>query len=492
MIGEMAEECDDLKRQIAWLKHQLFGRKTERFIDENHPLLFDISPTDPESDSEPSDDDASTDSPTKTPRKRTRGKRRNLADEDIPEEVCILEPEGIDPAEYKQIGEEVSYKLETDPGRIYKIKYIRPKYVSIDGEGPVIIADPPVSPLPKGVAGPGLCAMIVLNKFADHLPLYRQEQIFDRFGEYLPRSSMCRWIQQLAQLVWPLILLMKERVLMSYVVAGDETPVKHQKRSSKSYFWVFNGDLDNPYVIYDFRPNRGREGPIEWFSNQDGEALFNGYLVCDGYTGYDAMWQSPFNMTQVSCWAHVRRKFDEAKGNDRERAEYALRLIQSMYRIEREANELGLNAAARGQVRQARAKPLVDELFKWCDTECRRVLPKSAIGKAINYARNLETSLRCYLNDGRLPIDNNACERSLRGVAIGRGNWTFVGSDAGGDAAAVMFTLITNCRRNGANEWDYLADLFTRIPTTPISELEQFLPDVWQANRTGNAIHVAA
>lgn len=303
---------------------------------------------------------------------------------------------------------------------------------------------------------------------------------------------MCRWVRELAGLTTPLLRLIKQRVLLSHVIAADETTVRCQNKKSKSYFWSFCGDGDHPYIVYDFRPNRSSAGPIEWFSDDAGDPLFTGHVQCDAYSGYDALWRAPFKMTWVACWAHARRKFDECIGSDGARARHALELIKTLYKIEKDAREQELSAPARQLLRQRKATPLVDAFFAWCKAQRaqRLVLPKSRISQAMGYATNQESGLRRYLDDGLLEIDNNLCERSLRGIALGRKNWLFVGSEAGGQAAAAMLSLISSCQRSGVNEWAYLKDVFTRLPTAASkSGLGQFLPDVWASERPEHVLH---
>lgn len=471
----------DLSSQVAWLTKQLFGRKSERFASDTGPTLFGDEAVDDASSSI-----AVVDTQTMTRQKPQRGKRPNLAEADLPEEVIVCEPQDLDLTQYKRIGEQVSYHLELEPGKLYKVKVIRPKYVPIEGEGSVLIADPYALPIDKGIAGirgPGLLAMVMLNKFADHLPMYRQEKQFARMKHYVADSSMCRWAQQLGELCHPLLKLFKERICQSHVIQVDETPIRQKDRKSKAYFWSYCGDASNPYVLYDYQSGRGRAGPNGWFAKGADGSLFSGYLQCDGYAGYNDLWQSPYEMVHVACWAHVRRKFHDQSQRHYARAKEALKQISKLYDVEREAREQSLSHQERLAMRVSESSPIVETFFNWCRqsmSELKR--PTDEIRKACEYALNFETSLKQYLADGQLAIDNNACERTMRGIALGRKNWLFQGSEQGGRASAAMFSLIASCQRSRINEWAYLKDLFTRLPATPTREreLEAFLPDRWK------------
>jgi hypothetical protein len=328
---------------------------------------------------------------------------------------------------------------------------------------------------------------------ATHLPLYRQEGILQRSGVELSRSSMCRWMQELATMCEPLLKRMKNRVLQSHVIQADETPVKQQAPGSgrgatkTCYFYSYVGDDDpsgGPYVLYDYQTDRSRAGPRSFFTDVNGKANYHGYLQCDGYAGYGDLFapgtpDRPWQMTHVGCMAHVRRKFYDARTTFVAPCHHALARIKQLYAIEREAKEL--EPAQRQAMRDERSRPILESLLTWAEEQQKHALPKSGLGEALTYLLNQATSLKRYLDDGRLAIDNNRCERSLRGIAIGRKNWMFTGSQAGGRAAAAMFSLISSAKRHEVEPLAYLTDVFTRLPATPINQIAQFLPDAWQS-----------
>mgnify|MGYP001819595577 CR=1 FL=1 len=496
-IHEQVETIVTQRRQIDWLNRQLFGRKSEKLLATDHPLFEGL-------DEPPSASTPSTEPDTETvtyARKRPTfcGGRGEIPDDlprvdriyDLPEheKVCPQTGAGL----VKKIGEDISEQLAYEPASIYVIRHIRYRYAkleeNLDGTSPeVVTAAKPPEGLPKCLAAPSLLAAV--GKFADHTPLYRLEKIFKRSGVVLSRSTMCRWMQGVGQLCEPVLDLMKRRILASKVIQSDDTAVKQQApgQCKTCRFWSYVGDggdpgghpESDPYVIYDYTPDRSRAGPEAWFTDDDGSPLFAGHLQCDAYSGYTAFFDavSTWSMTHLGCWAHVRRKFYDIRMNFPAEAHGVLAKIRQLYQVEKQAKSL--KATMRQPLRQEKAKPIVDAIFTWCQQHKTHVMPKSGLGEAIGYTLNLEASLRRYLDDGDFQIDNNACERSLRGVAIGRKNWMFTGSPAGGQAAAAILSLIATCQLHTVEPLAYLTDLITRLPSTPSSQIDQFLPEAWK------------
>ncbi len=484
-IDQMSQDVVKLQGQVAWLTRQMFGRKSERLPDPKQGHLF-----------EPLEEEAGDEAKPKTEtvqyerRVPERGKRKPIPDH-LPRRDKVYDLPEDQKANLKRIGEEISEELEYEAASIYVIRHIRYKYgpadeMTLDASGEsigVVVAQKPPSAIEKGLAGPGLLAQVMVSKFSDHLPLYRLERIFKRHGVDLARSSMCRWVQGLGTLCTPLLALMKDQILGSHVIQTDDTPVKQQSgevgrgKMKICRFWSYVGDGAHPYVVYAYTGDRSRAGPENWFRNTQGEPNFGGYLQCDAYVGYDRLFVPPWGMTHVGCWAHARRKFFDARLSFPGPCHHAMALIGRLYKLERRHKDLAPDALT--QVRQLEARPIVEEFWQWCETARRDALPKSNLGKAIQYALNLREPLGRYLDDGRLGIDNNGCERSIRGIAIGRRNWLFTGSEAGGHAAAAMFSLIGSARLNDVEPFVYLRDIFTRMPATPISQIDQFLPDRW-------------
>jgi hypothetical protein len=314
-------------------------------------------------------------------------------------------------------------------------------------------------------------AHVIVSKFADHLPLYRQEKIFARSGLDLPRSTLCDWLADCAGLLKPLYALMVKLVLEAKVIHTDDTPVRllHPDGPRTGRVWVYLGDVDHPYTVYEATSSRSRDGPQTFLRD------FKGYLQADAFGGYDGIYAR--GVTEVACWAHARRKFVEAEGTDAVRAAEAIARIRLLYDIEDRARKL--SPAERAALRQREAVLVLQSLQHWLDQLQNQVLPKSPLGQALTYVRNQWAALNVYVTDGDLAIDNNAAERALRGTAIGRKNWLFFGSETGGQTAAVLMSFIATCQRHGINPWLYLKDALTRMPTCPAAEMASLLPNAW-------------
>ncbi len=516
-IEQMSADLLQLQSQIAWLKRQLFGRKSEKYVLPADAGLFAELPPAP-----PAPPDVLAAEPTSVEPSQTqtvtyerevaasggasggRGKRLPIPD-DLPRVERVHDLPEHEKVGMKRIGQEVSEKIEYEPGKVYVVRDVQIKYARLDecldgSAANVVLAGKPDEGLPKCLAGPSLLAHIAVSKFADSLPLHRLEGILRRSGVELSRSSMCRWMQGLGELCAPLLRLMKQRVLGSHVIQADETPVQQQMRgegggdggdasgagggTKTCYFWSYVGDDEHPYILYDYQLSRGSAGPDGWFTDPRGQPTYHGHLQCDAYAGYNDLFDprhpGGWRLTHVGCWAHARRKFHDARLQSPGGCHHALAQIQALYQIERDADDRRLDATARQALRREHSLPIVAALLTWCETQQRQALPKSGLGEALTYTLNQAASLHRYLGDGRLAIDNNACERSLRGIAIGRKNWLFTGSPAGGKAAAAIFSLISSAKRHHVEPLAYLTDLFTRLPATPVSQLPQLLPDAWR------------
>jgi transposase len=385
-------------------------------------------------------------------------------------------------SEMQRIGEDVSERLEFVPASLYVIQEVRPQYACKKGCA-MAAAPKPAAPIEKGLPGPGLLAQVVVSKYGDHLPLNRQENIFRRQGVELSRKTMCDWMLGCAELATPVWDRMKQVVLSSKVVQTDDTPVPvldaELTRTRKGRLWTYVGDRHHPYIVYDYTGNRCQEGPEEFLHG------YRGYLQADAYPGYDALFaDSKQDLTEVLCWAHVRRKYFEAQASDLCRATVVLAYIGLLYDVEREARDHKMNAAERLALRQAQARPVLDDIKIYLETERAKVLPKSVMGDAINYTlKNWQALLR-YCEDGDLEIDNNGAERSLRPICVGRNNCLFYGSDNGGHTGAILTSLIATCKRLHIEPFAYLRDLFSRISAYPLHQLDDLLPDRWQAARS--------
>ena len=383
----------------------------------------------------------------------------------------------------QRIGGDVSEPLEYFPASFKVLQHIRHKYgcpqCDHDGYNPHIeTALKPPQPMDKGLPGPSLLAYVTVSKLGDHLPLYRLENIFARHQVHVARSTMCAWMRAAGELVAPLVALMIARVRPSQVIHTDDTPVPiqspGQKKCRKGRIWCYLGDEANPYTVYDYTPNRQRDGPATWLAG------FTGYLQADAYGGYDGIFAHG-GVTEVACWAHARRKFYDAQDSDARRSAEMLALIGELYALEREAKENALDEASRLALRQTRSAPGLARIKAWLDTEKEVVLPRSPMAAAITYANNQWTALNTYVTQGFLNIDNNAGERALKRVAIGRKNWLFAGNDAAAQNHARLWSLIASCERHGVCPQRYLTSVLANIGQTPPDQLDQFLPDTWKA-----------
>jgi len=387
-----------------------------------------------------------------------------------------------------RIGAEVSEQLEYFPASFKVLKHIRHKYgcPSCEAAGDpanLTTAAKPAQPIDRGLAGPSLLAHVITSKLGDHLPLYRLEQIFARQQVDVACSTMCAWMRAAGELVTPLVELMRTRVRGSQVIHTDDTPVPIQspgaKQCRKGHIWCYLGDARHPYIVYDYTPNRSRAGPAAWLEG------YQGYLHADAYEGYDGIYAGG-TVREVACWAHARRKFYDAQDSDRRRSAEMLAFVGQLYALEREAK--GLDAAARLSLRQARSVPVLAQIEAWLVAEGELVLPKSPMGQAITYARNQWAALCEYTTQGFLAIDNNAAERALKRVALGRKNWLFAGNDAAAANHARLWSLIASCERHGVDPQRYLTSLLAKIRHTPADALAQFLPDAWKAEGAAEPI----
>jgi transposase len=489
---------EQLEHQIDQLLRRYYGPRSER-LDLDQLMLFvaeegAILPTAPASQ-EPSPPAAKTGS---RPAGNGHGRRqlptnlpRTRIEHTVPQQELTCPGCGHERIKFAQ---EVSEQLEYEPASLFVVEHVRFKYACRNCQEHVVVADKPPQPIDKGLPGPGLLAFVTVSKQGDHLPLYRQEEIFARHGVDLSRSTLCGWLAECAVLLQRLYDLMVARVLQSKVLHTDDTtvpvldPALPHTRTGR--FWLYFGDRNHHYAVYQYTPNRKRDGPAEFLKN------YQGYLQADAFGGYDGIYAgSNGKIIEVACWAHARRKFYDAQRSSGALAHEALARIGQLYAIERELAEAcagswseisGDERAVRiAAVRGERAKPLLDSFGKWLGEQRPKALPKSPIGQAIGYALSNWTALCRYIEDGDLAIDNNLAERTLRPQAIGRKNWVFAGSDNGARTAAILYTMIASAKANGVDPYAYLRDLYTRLPVlvgegkVAEANLTALLPDEW-------------
>jgi len=471
--------------ELAWHKRWAFGRRRERFTEgQGQGHLFDLdSDSDSLAGADPPEAESTDRQGVDVRGHRRRRKNRQIDWDKLPQirhEHDLSEEEkncSCCGRRMDCISEDITRELELQPAKLEAHIHVRPKYACRRCQDGVSAAPLPPRPIPGGIAGPGLIAEVCVGKFGDHLPLYRLEDILTRYGVYISRSTLCDWMKAVASLFRPLYELQCQRVLQSSLMWTDDTRVTvlgGEKGSFKGYFWTYIGDERNPYSVYDFTASRSRDGPASFLEG------YSGYLHADAFTGYDAMFLDiGSNVVEVACWAHARRKFlDAASSNPRE-AHQVLEWIRQLYDVEDRAHDL--SADARRELRAREAMPVLDKIETYLAKLAPSALPKSTLGKAVTYARNQWQALRRYTEDGRLTIDNNLSERTLRHQAVGRKNWLFLGSEAAGPRAAVLYTIMAGAKRHRIEPWAYVRDLLLRLNADDL-RLEEMLPDRWAAD----------
>ena len=466
---ELLERINKLEEQLKLLKAKRFGKSSEKLeqkIDIVERLLE-------EEESLLGFESKSSRITGETIEEKSRAKRKKLPDH-LPREEVVLKPEAKCDAcggeEFRTIEEDVSEVLEHIPETFKVIRYIRPRCVCVRCDN-IIQAYAPSKVIDKGSVGPGLLAHIVVNKYCNHLPAYRQSQIYEREGVDLARSTISGWLGQGASLLEPLARKIQEYIFKAGQIHGDDTPVKvldpgtGQTKTGRIWTYVRDGrpkGEESPVAAcYFYSPDRKGERPEAHLMN------FTGVLHADSYAGYNGLYKSEDNQNatieEAACWAHSRRKFyDIIVSNDK--ANIALAIVEKIaeiYAIESQIR--GLKWEQRLQVRKEKSKKLVNELFDGLNKAYKQLPNKSSTSKAIKYALNNETALRRFLDNGNIEIDNNAAERALRAVAIGRKNWLFAGSDKGGNTAAIFYTLIETAKLNNINPVKYLHKVFEVI-----------------------------
>jgi transposase len=371
------------------------------------------------------------------------------------------------------IAEQTSERYEFVPAVMKVIEDVRLKCAC---DCTVKTADKPAQPIEKSTAGASLLAQVIVSKFADHPPLRRQEKIFQRHGVEISRKTMGGWLPPVAGLLDPLYRAAKRALFESKVVGADDTGVKvldpKLRLARTGRIWPYVGDADHPVVVYDYTPTRSRDGPAKFLEG------FSGYLQADAYSVYDAFFKPARGLIEVGCWMHARRYFFKALDSDQQHMGPALHLIGRVYAVEDRAR--GLTGEERLELRRHLSAPVMEKLHKYLPGIQGEVLPKSPAARAERYAPNQWEALTRFLEDGDLEIDNGATERANRDIAIGRGNWTFFGSDNGGKTAAVPLSFIAMCKRNAVEPFAWFRDVLSRIATHPINRIEELPPHNWK------------
>lgn len=480
-IDEQQATIDRLSADMALLKRALFGSRRERFRDDpDQQYLFESE----EVKTEETAPTANTEEEETKSRRTSKGRRRRVFPESLPRKAIRHElneediPEDLrDDPTAKRFFKKTSEELEFVPPSVYVIEHYQEVIVRDEetGETTMVTARRPPQ-LIDAYTGPGFWAYLTASRFADHLPYYRQEDILSRYGFRIGRSTQGRWMAGLAEGVRPLVELMRSRALKSRVLGVDETPVKTLGlkigSAATAYLWDVIGDADHPYDCFHFTVDRSRDGPEQFLSG------YQGYLQSDAYICYDSLSKANPEMIQVGCWAHARRKFEELNYvTPNVRTHTAMGYFQRLYDIEDRGHDF--SEEQRHELRQNESKPIVTEFHHWLIEQWERELPKSNLRAAIGYMTNRWAAFERYLECGAIPIDNNRTEAALKFAILGRKAWLFFGNPQGGKTAATLFTLTKSCNRHRLDPFAYLRDVYTRLPSTPQSELESLLPDRW-------------
>ncbi len=468
------QEYDEMRQNIIFMQHELdnlkrmlFGKKSERFAPQDPAQLnlgFDIVPEKPE---------PTLAQPPSKKRRKEQSKPANKREpipEHLPREEVVLSPE-VDVSRLVRLEPIITEYYEYIPGKLLVKKIIRKRYMDPETKE-FFIAPLPDLPLPGSNAGPSMLSHIIVSKFVDHLPFYRQSKMMERdLGVHLAESTLNGWLKGTCQLLEPLYNVLRKSIQKSHYIQADETPIPvltQDKPGSthKGYQWVYHG-VKEKLVCFDYHKSRGREGPDDFLK------IFHGALQTDAYSVYD-MFDAKAHIKMLGCWAHTRRYFDKARDNDKQRSDYALSKIQALYMIDREF--ASSNSPDRLQKRIDDAEPIIKGLKIWMENQLPDVLPKSPIGKAIGYALGIWERLTDYIYDESWLMDNNLAENQIRPVALGRKNFMFAGSHNGAERAAMMYSFLGSCKLNGVNPQDWLTHVLTVIPGHKANKLEDLLP----------------
>ena len=416
--------------------------------------------------------------------KRRKGRRALANFENLPVNKQVYElstEQRLCPGcgvERKEIGSEESWQIEYIPGHFERIQHVRKKYACPScesaGENPrIAVAAKAETAIEKGFAGPGLLAFIVTSKFADYLPLYRLEDIFERQGFEISRATQSVWCGDVANVVEPLYQRMAELVRKSHVVATDDTtlPMLSPGQTHPARMWVYVGDEANPYNVFDFTLDRGRDGPKRFLKE------YTEVLLADAYGGYNGV-VAGNGITRAGCWSHARRKFVDAEKSSPEIARDAVALLNALFAVERQGKDVSV--AERLELRQKQSVPILAELHRKLLIWKEQLLPKHPMAEAVNYTLSQWEALNVFTTDGTVAIDNNVSEREMKRIVLSRKNSLFVGNPRGGRTAAILASLTSSCRRHDVDPQLYFMQLLVNLPSWPASDLDAWLPDRWK------------
>jgi len=497
-LKAMRIENELLRQKLDVMARRLFGKKSEELSKDQLQLLFqELLTPGPAEGKElgPEAIETPPPRPVATPA-RPRRERTPRLPEHLPviEEVIVPEPVKAAPQNWRKIGEEVTERLDFEPARFLRRRTVRPKYVrkGDPDTAPVIAALPPCI-LERSIGTPALVAQILVAKYCDHLPLYRQESIYrSRHGVELSRQTMAQWVGVAADWLRLIYEAISQEVTQGSYMPVDETPIRYlapgQGKTRLGYFWVCH------------RPGTGVV--FHWHTSRAAACLekiipvdFTGTIQCDGFAGYDAFQRTRADQIQLAgCWAHVRRGFFEASAHAPKPAGLVLHLIQSLYRTEAKLRQSRASPKLRAIARELESRPIVERLQRillhWRAKRC--FLPQSVMGRAITYALGQWSSLLPYLSNGLLEIDNNLVENAIRPTAVGKKNWLFIGEAEAGHRSALVYTIVASCRQHGLDPFAYLREVLSRLPSATTSDIPHLTPAAWARSRSRTHLPAAA
>jgi transposase len=489
VIEELQEKLSLALFELNKMRRQLFGpsadNRTAKAADPTQITLFDLgaSPDDLQTIEEQAKQQvATTQKPTKPVAKKREKNTRMVLPADLPRQEVVIHP-AQDLSEYVQIGVEVTEVLEITPPAFWVKRLIRTKWAlkqpQSEAKG-ILIAPIPSRTVAKGLFGESLLAYLVMGKFADHLPLHRQINIFQRQGIRLAASTVCDNIAFVSKQLEPLYASLRREVVANHYVQADETPIRVQDQEKKGachlgYYWAYHAPVSR-LVLFDYQQGRGQQGPAQLLAH------FQGVLQTDGYAVYGSLFDKSNTVTLAGCMAHVRRKFDEAVAYDAPRAQYAVAEIAKLYAIEQHLRDKpDLDEPAICQRRLLEAGPILETLKNWMQQAYGQVLPSSPIGKALAYALKLWNRLTVYLYHGALQIDNNLIENTIRPIALGRKNYLFSGSHAAAQQAAMLYSFLGSCQRNNIEPHQWLSDVLAKLNDPQYEgKFSDLLPNRWK------------
>lgn len=491
---KLLREHARFKEEIRLLKRMIHGSKSERFVptDSGQTSLFEEEQKEQaQAISEEETEEVSCQ--RKKPKKQP--KRAIELPKHLRRETYTLEPELPSGKLGRKIGVEINEALHYIPGELYVKRIERPKYIveenseeaqeqapskepsseELPENTQIAIAELPTQIIPRGNAGASLLAYILVAKFIDHLPFYRQRMIFKRSGVDIAPSTIGGWMNKTCELLDGLYHLLVEQVQQSDYLQADESPLKVQDQHKKGtthqgYMWVYHDPLSKN-VVFQYDRSRSQRVPAQFFEGM------KAVVQTDGYKAYNILEkQANKDIILIACMAHARRKFEQARDNDQANAEKALHYFQQLYALEREAREQELSHESRQQLRQEKAEPILEQMHSWLQEIKDGLLPKSRIGIAVNYTLELWPRLKKYTQDGRYEIDNNFVENTIRPLALGRKNYLFAGSHEAAQRAAMVYSLFASCKANEVNPYAWLKEVLEVIPDHRANELHELLP----------------